>query len=107
MKLTLCGLYYKGVSGGSWTSMGMVPGTGTLHIDTPDTKNGFIRTYRLNARLNRDHQAGPDWLSGDLLIKADYDNGDSVQLGTVDMPVHLDVSGGDTLGVSCSWQDAI
>lgn len=107
MKQNVCSLYYKEVSGSSWTSMGMVPGTGTLFIGTSDSKNGTIRTYRLNARISKDHPAGPTWLSGDLLIKADLDSGTSVQIGTVEMPVRLDVPGGDPLDISCSWQDAI
>jgi hypothetical protein len=87
--------------------MGMVPGTGTLDIDTADSGNGPVRTFRLSASLPNDHPAGPAYLSMDLRIRAVLDSGISVQLGTAEMPVRLDVSGSNPLKVSCSWRDAI
>lgn len=107
MRYSICRLRYKGVSGSSWTDMGMIPGSGSLSIDQADTKNGLVRTCRLNAKLSREHPEGPSWISGDLLIQVTYDNGDVIQLGTTEMPVRLEVSGGEPMGISCAWQDAL
>lgn len=106
MRQNICKLYYKGISDSSWKDAGMVPGSGSLSIDKADTKNGPVRTYRLNAKLYRDHPAGPSWLAMDLLIQVVYDDGTTVQLGTAELPVRLDVSGAEILAASCAWQDA-
>lgn len=107
MRYNICKLRYKGVSDANWTDMGMVPGSGTLSIDQADSKDGPVRTCRLSARLSRERPAGPSWLSGDLLIQVTYDSGDTFQLGTAELPVRLNVSGGEPMGISCDWQDAV
>lgn len=107
MRHNLIELHYKLPSDVDWTDMDMIPGSGTLDIDTADSQDGPVRTYRLKATLFKSHPAGPSYLSGDLKILAVYDSGIRVQLGTNEMPVRLDVSGGETLDISCEWQDAV
>lgn len=107
MRHNLGYLHYKLPSDVDWTDMNMVPGSGTLDIDTSDSKDGPVRTYRLKASIIKNHPAGPAYLSGDLKILAVFDSGIRVQLGTDEMPVRLDVTGGETLEISCDWQDAV
>ena len=107
MRHIISNIQYKELSGTDWTDIGMVPATGSLNIDTSDSKNGLIRTYRLDATLQRSSVPAPAFLSSDLKLRITYDSGDVVFIGTDEMPVRLDVSGSDTLRVSCSWQDAI
>lgn len=100
-------LMYQEGSGTSWIPMGLIPGTGRLDIDTEDTRNGTVRTYRLQATLSRTKRAGADDLSGDLRIRAVMDSGEDIRFGTDELPVRLSVSGTDPLGVSCAWKDAL
>lgn len=100
-------LMYKEGSGDSWTMMGLIPGTGRLDINTDDSRNGTVRTYRLQATLTRSKRAGADDLSGDLRIRVLLDSGEDIQFGTEELPVRLSVSGSDPLSVSCAWQDAV
>ena len=107
MRHNLIELHYKLPSDVDWTDMDMVPGSGTLDIDTADSKNGPVRTFRLNASLERVHPSGPSWLAGDLRIMAVYDSGIRIQIGTSEMPVRLSIAGGNPLKISCDWQGAL
>lgn len=107
MRHIISNIQYKTLSGASWTDIGMVPATGTMSIDTSDSKNGMIRTYKMNATIQRSSVPAPAFLADDLKLRVTYDSGDVVFIGSDEMPVRLDVSGSDTLRISCSWQDAI
>ncbi len=100
-------LYYKTPTDIDWQDTGMVPGTGSLSIDTNFSKDGPVRTYKLDASMKRIRLEGPTYLLGDLRLMAVLDNGSRIQLGTVEMPVRPEVSGGNPLRVSCNWQDTI
>jgi hypothetical protein len=100
-------LHYKLPSDIDWTDMEMVPASGTLDIETADTKNGTVRTFRLSAVLPKKHPAGPSYLAGDLRIQVVYDSGYRIQLGTKEMPARVKVSGSETLNITCDWQDAL
>lgn len=90
-----------------WIGSGLVPGTGRLDIDTSDSSDGTIRTYRLRATLSRDKRAGADILTEDLIVRVILDSGETIIFGSTELPVRLSVSGTDPLSVSCDWQDAI
>lgn len=100
-------LQYKEGSGSTWVSMGLVPGTGRLDINTDDSADGMVRTYRLQATISRSKRAGADDLTGDLQLRVVLDDGEDIHFGSTEMPVRLSVSGTDPLRISCDWKDAI
>lgn len=100
-------LFKQAVNHTGWIASGLVPGTGRLDIDTNESSDGPIRTYRLRATLSRDKRAGADILTEDLIVRVVLDSGEDITFGSTELPVRLSVSGTDPLSVSCDWQDAI
>lgn len=107
MKSIIASICYKGKSDIDWTDIGMVPGTGKLSIDTTDSEKGRIRTYKLEAVLYRELRHGRLALHKDMRLLVVYDDGARIPIGTLDMPVRLDVSDGDVLAISCNWQKSL
>lgn len=100
-------LFKQAINPTAWIASGLVPGTGRLDIDTDDSSDGRVRTYRLRATLARDKRAGMDLLTEDVMVRVILDSGEDIIFGSEELPVRLSVSGTDPLSVSCDWKDAI
>jgi hypothetical protein len=100
-------LFKLAINPTAWIASGLVPGTGRLDIDTSDSGDGLVRTYRLRATLSRDKRAGADILTEDMMVRVILDDGENIIFGSQELPVRLSISGSDPLSVSCDWQDSI
>lgn len=107
MKHIVHSVHYKGPSDVDWTSMGMVPGHGTLSIETAHADTGIVQTYKLSASLLREERAGKLPAYRDMKLMVVLDSGDRIFLGTDELPVRLAVQESDTITVSCSWKKGI
>lgn len=101
-------LYRSVFSTGSFYNIGMVPGSGTLRITTRDTDQGRLRTYELEATVDRTlDRSGDAALEGDLRLIVSYDVDAQARMGTDERPARLELDFQDSLKVSCTWQEAL
>lgn len=109
MKHIVKNVIYRSVfSSGSWYNLGMIPASGTLDVRTEDSDNGRLRTWELSVTARRDvSRYGDAALEGDILLIVTLEDGLQARLGTSERPVRLKQELGDTLRVSCSWQEAV
>lgn len=104
MKHLINSIQYKGLDADDWYDLGIVPALASMESSSEDTANGRVLTYSFSATIKRVPRVGEASLDQEMILRISYDNGRTVDLGTLEMPVRLSVRISDVLSVSATWK---
>lgn len=76
------------LSTGELSTLPMIPATGTANIVRERTDHGHVQTIQIRANMSDE----PVSLFHPLALQLTFDNGDTITIGSADLPVHLSVS---------------
>lgn len=79
-----------------WSELSFVPATATIKIDTSYEDAGILQTSELKATLPHRHP----WLFRNLLVNVILDDGETISIGTIDIPVRFSTEKSNAIVVS-------
>ena len=83
----------------------LIPASASLNINKEYGEQGWSFNYDFSFRMEG-KSAPDDWLRP-LILALTLDDGETVELGTTDIPVRLTIREEDTISASCTWQRAV
>lgn len=87
-------------AGAEWSELCIVPATATIKIETSNEDAGFLQTSELKATLSRPHP----WLFRNLIVNILLDDGETISVGTPDIPVHFSMERSNTREISFKYK---
>ncbi len=85
----------------SFSTLPLIPASGTFRRVSESGDNGKAESIEIRARLK--WEADRAILHKDLIMELTFDNGDTESVGTVDMPLRLNVEENGPLIISASY----
>lgn len=104
MKHIINSIQYKGLEAYDWFDMDIVPAKASMDSSSADSRNGRVLTYTISATIRRRLRIGEASLDQEMILRVNYDNGKTVELGTQEMPVRLSVNNTDVQSISATWK---
>lgn len=85
----------------SFSTLPLVPASGTFRKVSESGDNGRAESIEVRARLK--WESDREILHKDLIMEVTFDNGDTETVGTVDMPLRLNMEESGPLNISASY----
>lgn len=98
-------IYRHALSTGDWYDLAMVPGSGTLSVQTSTDDNGQVSQYSLEAVIPRRQWAGDSSLDVGLTFIVSLEDGLQARIGTRERPARISLTDSDNIRAEVSWND--